>query len=142
MKKITFTLFLIVGLICFNNLADARYVKGFKSKSRVVKSRILKPRIMTLSALEEPCDLGYILDEESDTCIELVGDFDHDGDIDIIDFAMLAKVYGVKGDSPADIGPFTGTPPYIIPEPDGVVDELDLKAFREMWRWYRRIKDK
>lgn len=72
----------------------------------------------------------------------LLGDFDEDGDIDIIDFNTLVTNWGsttatLTGSTGGDIGPATGLPPNMVPSPDGIVNFHDLFVFTRMFNWYR-----
>lgn len=72
----------------------------------------------------------------------LLGDFDLDGDIDIVDFNTLVSNFGstsatLTGSTGGDIAPASGEPPNMLPEPDGIVDHRDLFVFTRMFNWYR-----
>ncbi|MBI5511729.1 MAG: VWA domain-containing protein [Deltaproteobacteria bacterium] len=77
-----------------------------------------------------------------DRAPSLLGDFDQDGDIDLIDFNTLAGNWGstaatVFGSTGGDIAPVTGTAPNLSPASDGLVNFQDLFVFTRMWNWYR-----
>ena len=72
----------------------------------------------------------------------LLGDFDEDGDIDIVDFNTLVSNFGstdatLTGPTGGDIGPADGDPPNMTPSPDGIVDHRDLFVFTRMFNWFR-----
>ncbi len=66
----------------------------------------------------------------------LLGDFDKDLDIDTRDFALLSTYWKPTNNALGDIGPASGTPPFLIPSPDAVVNFEDLFVFTRMWNWY------
>ncbi|MCX7599583.1 MAG: hypothetical protein N2512_12070 [Armatimonadetes bacterium] len=66
-----------------------------------------------------------------------VGDFNADGKVDVEDARLLLEAYlsgryGVE----FDIYPYDFTPPDIIPRPDGLIDQMDLATFADLWRAY------
>ena len=67
---------------------------------------------------------------------DLLGDFNEDLDIDTHDFALLATYWKPANTATGDIGPATGTPPFLAVSPDNVVNFEDLFVFTRMWNWY------
>ena len=66
----------------------------------------------------------------------ILGDFDGDLDIDTRDFALLGTYWKPANLPAGDIGPASGMPPLLEPDPDGVVDFEDLFVFTRMWNWF------
>ena len=70
------------------------------------------------------------------TYVSYLGDYDSDNDIDIEDLNVFVNAWPNAGvDSSVDLGPATGTVPYLIPSPDNVNDVKDLSVFSRMWLW-------
>lgn len=68
----------------------------------------------------------------------LLGDFDSDCDIDIVDFNTLVGTWGQTGAGMVtDIGPADGLPPNMLPNADEVVNFHDLFVFTRMYNWFR-----
>jgi len=65
---------------------------------------------------------------------EILGDFDHDTDIDFDDLTQFTSGW-LSDDYSVEIGPFTGDAPHLIPELDNQFDVQDLVAFIYMWDW-------
>ncbi|MFC1529802.1 kelch repeat-containing protein, partial [Gemmatimonadota bacterium] len=63
-----------------------------------------------------------------------VGDYSADGSVSSPDFATLISAY-VAQDAYHDIGPATGSVPWLTPTGDGVIDFEDLAVFIQMWNW-------
>jgi hypothetical protein len=93
-------------------------------------------------------DLGEIRvtafsDGDVDTTTpSLLGDFDRDGDIDLVDLNTLAANWGstsatLFGTTGGDIAPAVGTVPNLTAQPDGIVNYRDLFVFTRMFNWYR-----
>jgi hypothetical protein len=64
----------------------------------------------------------------------LPGDFSGDIRIDYDDFVVFTQAW-LTEDLSKDIGPATGTPPLLIPQPDGAIDFEDLMVFAQQWNW-------
>jgi len=62
------------------------------------------------------------------------GDYSGDIQIDYDDMLQFALAWGIQ-DLSKEIGPATGTPPLLIPQPDGVVDFEDLMVLVQQWNW-------
>ena len=70
------------------------------------------------------------------TYVSYLGDYDSDNDVDIEDLNVFVNAWPNAGvDSSVDLGPATGTAPYLIPSPDNVNDVKDLSVFSRMWLW-------
>ena len=70
------------------------------------------------------------------TYVSYLGDYDSDNDVDIEDLNVFVNAWPNSGvDSSVDLGPATGTVPYLIPSPDNVNDVKDLSVFSRMWLW-------
>ncbi|MFC1629523.1 FlgD immunoglobulin-like domain containing protein, partial [Gemmatimonadota bacterium] len=61
-----------------------------------------------------------------------VGDYSGDASIGFSDFATLTSAW-TDQNTYHDIGPATGTPPDLMPTPDGEIDFEDLAVFSIMW---------
>jgi len=62
------------------------------------------------------------------------GDYSGDIQIDYDDLIQFALAWGSQNVS-KEIGPATGTPPLLIPQPDGVIDFEDLMVLVQQWNW-------
>ena len=85
-------------------------------------------------------DGGYnnsdLVSQNVTTYVSYLGDYDSDNDIDIEDLNVFVNAWPNAGvDSSVDLGPATGTVPYLIPSPDNVNDVKDLSVFSRMWLW-------
>ena len=70
-----------------------------------------------------------------DILIGIPGDFDGNGTIDFEDLMILSVLWN-SNDPYADMGPYSGIPPDIVPKGDGKLDIEDLMAFAAMWGWF------
>ena len=63
-------------------------------------------------------------------------DYNHDGKVDGDDLKIFEQAWEEQ-DLTREVGPVAvgGTPPDLIPFPDGVIDYEDLKVFGRMWLW-------
>ncbi len=72
--------------------------------------------------------------------VAYLGDFDSDGyaaragDLSLLAGYWRTSALGAS-DPIVEIGPATGTAPYLTPNPDGVFDHFDISVFLDMWRW-------
>ena len=85
-------------------------------------------------------DGGYnnsdLVSQNVTTYVSYLGDYDSDNDIDIEDLNVFVNAWPNAGvDSSVDLGPATGTVPYLVPSPDNVNDVKDLSVFSRMWLW-------
>ena len=60
----------------------------------------------------------------------LLGDYDADWDVDVEDLNSFVNAWPT-----ADIGPATGTSPYLTPSLDGSADINDVSVFTRNWQW-------
>jgi hypothetical protein len=63
-------------------------------------------------------------------------DYNHDGKVDGDDLKIFVQAWQEQ-DLTREVGPVAvgGTPPDLMPLPDGVIDYEDLKVFGRMWLW-------
>ena len=85
-------------------------------------------------------DGGYnnsdLVSQNVTTYVSYLGDYDSDNDVDIEDLNVFVNAWPNAGvDSSVDLGPATGTVPYLVPSPDNVNDVKDLSVFSRMWLW-------
>ncbi len=85
-------------------------------------------------------DGGYnnsdLVSQNVTTYVSYLGDYDSDNDIDIEDLNVFVNAWPNAGvDSSVDLGPATGTVPYLVSTPDNVNDVKDLSVFSRMWLW-------
>ncbi len=66
----------------------------------------------------------------------LLGDFDNSLAIDTRDFVLLATYWNTTNPTGGDIGPATGSMPFLTATPDNEVSYEDLFVFTQMWNWY------
>ena len=64
------------------------------------------------------------------TYTSMLGDYDNDWDVDVEDLNSLVNAW-----PSVDIGPATGTAPYLVPTLDGNADIYDISAFTRNWQW-------
>ena len=64
------------------------------------------------------------------TYTSMLGDYDNDWDVDVEDLNSLVNAW-----PSVDIGPATGTSPYLTPTLDGSADIYDISAFTRNWQW-------
>jgi len=62
------------------------------------------------------------------------GDYSGDIKINYDDLVQFAMAWGNQ-DLSKEIGPATGTPPSLIPQPDGIIDFEDLMVLVQQWNW-------
>ena len=77
-----------------------------------------------------------VVTSEFTTYVSLLGDYDADFDVDVEDLNAFVNAWPNAGIVEAvDIGPATGTAPYLIPTPDNVNDIKDVSVFARNWLW-------
>ena len=64
------------------------------------------------------------------TYTSMLGDYDNDWDVDVEDLNSLVNAW-----PSVDIGPATGTAPYLVPTLDGNANIYDISAFTRNWQW-------
>ena len=67
---------------------------------------------------------------------ELLGDYNHDQNIDAADLASLASSWNSQ-DYSFELGPVSGEAPHFIPQPDEAYNLRDVMAYTRMWHWNR-----
>ncbi len=81
-------------------------------------------------------NLSSFVIEEFTVYTSLLGDLDNDWDVDIEDLNAFVNAWPNAGVEPSvDIGPATGTSPYLIPSFDNTNDINDLSVFSRNWLW-------
>ena len=66
----------------------------------------------------------------------LLGDYDADWDVDVEDLNAFVNAWPSAGvDTTVDIGPATGTSPYLAPSFDSLNDINDVSVFTRNWLW-------
>ena len=89
-----------------------------------------------LYARDGGCNNSDLVSQNVTTYVSYLGDYDSDNDVDIEDLNVFVNAWPNAGvDSSVDLGPATGTAPYLIPSPDNVNDVKDLSVFSRMWLW-------
>ena len=64
------------------------------------------------------------------TYTAMLGDYDNDWDVDVEDLNSLVNAW-----PNVDIGPATGTSPYLTPTLDSTCDVYDISVFTRNWQW-------
>ena len=80
--------------------------------------------------------IAFNLLNYTDTIIfrsKLWGDLNNDYQISVEDVLAFNQSWP---HSSTDLGPVSGSPPYLFPSPDGELNLTDLSAFGKMWIWY------
>ena len=89
-----------------------------------------------LAALDGGGNFSDLVTQDVTTYVSYLGDYDSDNDIDIEDLNVFVNAWPNSGvDSSVDLGPATGTVPYLVPAPDNLNDVKDLSVFSRMWLW-------
>ncbi len=79
---------------------------------------------------------GEVDDDTILFTINLLGDYDRSSLVDFEDLVALQQNWWDETVTPADeIGPATGTPPFMQIQPDSKMDFEDLMIFVQMWNW-------
>jgi hypothetical protein len=66
-----------------------------------------------------------------------LGDYNEDMMVNSDDIIGFTNAWNTQ-DTSNEIGPATGTPPHLLPSPDGKVDFEDLVIFVWMWNWFHQ----
>ncbi len=70
------------------------------------------------------------------TYTQMLGDYDLDWDVDVEDLNAFVNAWPNAGvETTVDIGPATGSSPYLIPSFDNLNDINDLSVFSRNWLW-------
>ena len=80
--------------------------------------------------------IAFNLLNYTDTIIfrsKLWGDLNNDYQLSVEDVLAFNQAWP---HSSTDLGPVSGTPPFLSPSPDGELNLSDLSAFGKMWIWY------
>ena len=89
-----------------------------------------------LAAQDGGGNFSDLVTQDVTTYVSYLGDYDSDNDIDIEDLNVFVNAWPNAGvDSSVDLGPATGTVPYLVPSPDNINDVKDLSVFSRMWLW-------
>ena len=89
-----------------------------------------------IAALDGGGNFSDIVDQDISTYVSFLADYDGDSDVDVEDLNAFVNAWPNSGvESSVDIGPATGTAPYLIPSPDNLNDVKDLSVFSRMWLW-------
>ena len=89
-----------------------------------------------LAALDGGGNFSDLVTQDVTTYVSYLGDYDSDNDIDIEDLNVFVNAWPNAGvDSSVDLGPATGTVPYLVSAPDNLNDVKDLSVFSRMWLW-------
>ena len=89
-----------------------------------------------LAALDGGGNFSDLVTQDVTTYVSYLGDYDSDNDIDIEDLNVFVNAWPNAGvDSSVDLGPATGTVPYLVSSPDNINDVKDLSVFSRMWLW-------
>jgi hypothetical protein len=79
---------------------------------------------------------GEVDDDTILFTINLLGDYDRSSLVDFEDLVALQQNWWDETVTPADeIGPATGTPPFMQIQPDSKMNFEDLMIFVQMWNW-------
>ena len=81
-------------------------------------------------------NLSSFVIEEFTVYTSLLGDLDSDWDVDVEDLNAFVNAWPNAGLEPTvDIGPATGTSPYLMPSFDNTNDINDVSVFARNWLW-------
>ena len=81
-------------------------------------------------------NLSSFVIEEFTVYTSLLGDLDSDWDVDVEDLNAFVNAWPNSGvETTVDIGPATGTSPYLMPSLDNTNDINDLSVFSRNWLW-------
>ena len=83
-----------------------------------------------LYAVDGAGNLSTLVVNSFMTYSALLGDYDADWDVDVEDLNSFVNAWPT-----ADIGPATGTSPYLTPSLDGSADINDVSVFTRNWQW-------
>ena len=89
-----------------------------------------------LYAVDGSGNLSTLVINEFMTYNNLLGDYDADWDVDVEDLNAFVNAWPNAGvDTTVDIGPATGTSPYLSPSFDNLNDINDVSVFTRNWLW-------
>ena len=89
-----------------------------------------------LYAVDGSGNLSTLVINDFMTYNNLLGDYDADWDVDVEDLNAFVNAWPSAGvDTTVDIGPATGTSPYLSPSFDSLNDINDVSVFTRNWLW-------
>ena len=89
-----------------------------------------------LYAVDGSGNLSSLVINDFMTYNNLLGDYDADWDVDVEDLNAFVNAWPNAGvDTTVDIGPATGTSPYLSPSFDNLNDINDVSVFTRNWLW-------
>jgi len=89
-----------------------------------------------LYAVDGSGNLSSLVINDFMTYNNLLGDYDADWDVDVEDLNAFVNAWPSAGvDTTVDIGPATGTSPYLSPSFDSLNDINDVSVFTRNWLW-------
>lgn len=89
-----------------------------------------------IAALDFGGNFSDIVDQDISTYVSLLADYDNDSDVDVEDLNTFVNAWPNQGyDESVDIGPASGTAPYLMPTIDGINNIYDISTFSRMWLW-------
>ena len=89
-----------------------------------------------LYAVDGSGNLSSLVINDFMTYNNLLGDYDADWDVDVEDLNAFVNAWPSAGvDTTVDIGPATGTSPYLSPSFDNLNDINDVSVFTRNWLW-------
>ena len=89
-----------------------------------------------LYAVDGAGNLSSLVINDFMTYNNLLGDYDADWDVDVEDLNAFVNAWPNAGvDTTVDIGPATGTSPYLSPSFDNLNDINDVSVFTRNWLW-------
>ena len=89
-----------------------------------------------LYAVDNSGNLSSLVINDFMTYNNLLGDYDADWDVDVEDLNAFVNAWPSAGvNTTVDIGPATGTSPYLSPSFDSLNDINDVSVFTRNWLW-------
>ena len=89
-----------------------------------------------LYAVDNSGNLSSLVINDFMTYNNLLGDYDADWDVDVEDLNAFVNAWPSAGvNTTVDIGPATGTSPYLSPSFDNLNDINDVSVFTRNWLW-------
>jgi PKD repeat protein len=89
-----------------------------------------------VNALDGSGNASDPVTQEVTTYVSLLGDYDSDNDVDVEDLNAFTNAWPNSGfDASVDLGPASGTAPYLIPTLDQINNIYDISTFSRMWLW-------
>ncbi len=89
-----------------------------------------------LYAVDESGNVSTAVINAFSTYSTLLGDYDADWDVDVTDLNSFVTAWPNTGvNTDVDLGPATGTSPYLTPNLDNLNDVNDVSVFTRNWMW-------